>query len=285
MSVGLLDRYVLAKPYFDSRGLIVALEDDQPVGFVHSAFGPTEDESKICHTAGVTCMLMVRHEYRRLGIGSELLRRGEDYLIARGAEVLYAGAIRPLNPFYLGLYGGSELPGVLDSDREAQKLYLSAGYREIDRTIIFQRDLNTYRAPVDRRQLEIRRSTTVDVVEDPPSTSWWDACTLGPFDHTRYELRSRTTGEQLAHATFWYMEPLSMSWGVHAIGLRDLSVVADQRRTGLATFLLSESLRRLFDAGAMRVEAQTMSGNAAARALYQKLGFQEVDQAAVYRKS
>ena len=284
MSAALLEQYVLAKPYFDREGLILACDDHHPVGFVHSAFGPTEDESGLCYQRGVTCMLMVRHEYRRLGIGSELLRLAENYLRSRGAEVLYAGAIRPLNPFYLGLYGGSELPGVLDSDVEAQRLYQAAGYREIDRTIVFQRDLKTYRPPIDRRQLLIRRRTQVEAIHDPPTVSWWEACTMGAFDRTRFELRSRSDGRCLASATFWHMEPLSASWGVHAVGLIDLEVDAQHRREGLATFLLSECFRRLTEEGVMRVEVQTMQRNTAARALYERLGFHEVDQAAVYRK-
>ena len=56
------------------------------------------------------------------------------------------------------------------------------------------------------------------------------------------------------------------------------------RRRGLATFLVSESLRRLSSQGIAIVEVQTMAANSAARKLYQKLGFQEVDEGVVYRK-
>ena len=284
MSTGLLEEYVLSKPYFDRQGLILATSDKQPVGFAHAAFGPTEDESGVSHAWGVTSMLMVRHEYRRLGIGSQLVHRAEQYLRAHDAKVLYAGGLRPLDPFYLGLYGGSELPGVLDSDAEAQGLYLAAGYQEIDRTIIFQLDLKTYRPPIDRQQLQIRRRTNIEVIYDPPTTTWWQACTIGSFDRTRFNLVSRTDSRTLATVTFWYMEPLSVSWGVHAMGLTDLEVSSEQRRAGLATHLLSESFRRLSEQGVMRVEVQTMQRNTAAIELYKKLGFREVDQAAVYRK-
>ena len=36
----LLDQHVLAKPYFDPRGLIVAVEGERIVGFVHAGFLP-----------------------------------------------------------------------------------------------------------------------------------------------------------------------------------------------------------------------------------------------------
>ena len=51
--------------------------------------------------------------------------------------MLYGGAVWPLDPFYLGLYGGSGLPGVLDSDTVARELYRLHGYDPIDRTLLF----------------------------------------------------------------------------------------------------------------------------------------------------
>ena len=56
----------------------------------------------------------------------------------------YSG-VGQLNGFYLGLYGGSELPGTLDSSKPAQQLFLGAGYQEIDRTIVLHRETATFR--------------------------------------------------------------------------------------------------------------------------------------------
>jgi hypothetical protein len=117
---------------------------------VHAGFGPTDDESAISTDLGVTSMLAVRPGPDQAQIAGELLRHSEDYLRGRGAKVLYGGAVHPLDPFYLGLYGGSELPGVLDSDPQAQEVFRTHGYREIDRTLVFQRALEGFRAPVDR---------------------------------------------------------------------------------------------------------------------------------------
>ena len=285
MTTALFSQLVLAKPYFDREGLIVALDGDRVVGFVQGGFGPTEDGMGLSTDLGVTCMLMVRPEYRRLRIGSKLLERSEAYLRGRGAKVLYAGGIRPLNPFYLGLYGGSELPGVLSSDTEAQKLYRSTDYEEIDTAIILHRDLRTFRPLVSRQQLMNRRRTRFEVIVEPPSDNWWDACTMGGFDRDRYELRDRATGERLASSTVWSMEPLSTSWGVRAVGLIDFEVTESYRRNGLATYLLSEAFRRLQHEGVQVVEAQTMQHNAAALRLYAKLGFHEVDRGTVFRKA
>ena len=145
LTVADFEQFVLNKPYFDREGLWLAIEDDRPRGFVHAGFGPTDDESTLSSDLGVTSLVVVRPGVDEEQIAEGLLRHSEDYLRGRGAKVLYGGAVRPLNPFYLGLYGGSEQPGVLDSDKAAQQLFLSHGYREIDRTVVFERTLVDFR--------------------------------------------------------------------------------------------------------------------------------------------
>ncbi len=284
MSVDLFDSLIFAKPYFDRHGLIVAVDDEVPVGFAHASFGPTDDERDLSTRWGVTSLVMVRANYQRRGIAAELVARSEEYLRSRGAEVLYAGGIRPLNGFYIGLYGGSELPGVLDSTRRAQELFEAAGYRSIDRTVVYHRDLAGFRAPMDRQQMQIRRRCQVVVSEDPAPRTWWEACTYGTFDRSRFELVANQGGARLASATFWGILPLAASWGVHAAGLIELEVAEEHRRQGLATHLLGEAFRHFANLGITLVEVQTMENNTAARQLYTKLGFHLIDGGNVYRK-
>lgn len=284
MSGELFEQLVLSKPYFEGAGLIVALDDDRPVAFVHAGFGPNDAEAGISYSLGVICMLMVLPEYRRLGIGKQLLEESERYLRSRGAQVLYAGEMQPLNPFYLGLYGGSELPGVLNSDAEAQRLYQAHGYHEVARCLVLHRDVREFRPIVNRQQVLIRRKATVQVTNDPPPSSWWDACTFGSFERTRFDLVSNEGGQRWATATLWSMEPLSTSWGVRAVGLINFEVDRAHRREGLATYLLGDAFRQLREQGVGLIEAQTMQDNLPARGLYGKLGFREVDQGVVYRK-
>jgi ribosomal protein S18 acetylase RimI-like enzyme len=284
MSASLFEQLVLAKPYFDNQGLIVAVDGERPVGFVHAAFGPSEGGQRLSTQYGITCLLMVQAEYCRQGIGAELLARSEAYLRQRGAQVIYGGGIAPLNGFYLGLYGGSELPGVLDSDAPVQRLFRLHGYREIDRVHVLERQLAGFRAPIDRVQMAIRRRSTVEAVIDPPAATWWEACAWSGLDHTRFELSFRDIGRVVARANTWSLEPLSSSWGVRAAGILDLEVDETLRRQGIATYLVSDVLRQLALQGVGLVQVQTMQGNQAALKLYEKLGFRLIDQGAVYRK-
>ncbi|MDZ4818462.1 MAG: GNAT family N-acetyltransferase [Planctomycetota bacterium] len=284
MSTELFELHVLNKPYFDRQGLIVALSDDRIVGFVHSGFGPNDNESGVSVDFGVTSLLLVRPQYQNQGIEVELLSRSEAYLRSRGATVLYGGSIWPLNPFYLGLYGGSEMSGVLDSDQSTQQLFLTNGYKAIDRSIVFQRTTADFRAPIDRKFMQIRRRSQVAIVNEPPLNSWWQACILGEFERTEFQLLDRTLGNTLASATFRDLDFAIAAPNVRASGLIEVHADPDSLRQGLATFLLAEAFKQLSEEGIGLIESVTMERNAAARGLYQKLGFQQVAAGNVYRK-
>jgi GNAT superfamily N-acetyltransferase len=282
VSVDLLEQLVFGKLYFDYGGLILVWDDGQPIGFAHAGFGPNEEESSISPDYGVTSMIMTRAD--RPEVAGGLLERCEQYLQERGAKVLYGGAIRPLNPFYLGLYGGSEQPGVLESDKVAQETFRAGGYREIDQTQIFERSLTTFQSPVDRQQLQIRRQMTVQTVVDAPTETWWQACTIGDYDLTRFELLPRGGGRVLARALFRNMVPAGISTFVRQAGLIDLHVDPAYRRQGLATALLSEAFTTFVRQGITLVEVQTTAPNVAAVNLYRKLGFKESGRGSVFRK-
>ncbi len=85
--------------------------------------------------------------------------------------------------------------------------------------------------------------------------------------------------------------PCSAAWSPAALpasgaltGLVELSVAEAQRRHGLATFLLNEAFRQFLRQGIMRVEVQAGETNAAALAVFQKLGLQRTGQGGVWRK-
>jgi GNAT superfamily N-acetyltransferase len=229
-------------------------------------------------------MLLVRPEYRRQGIGQELLNRAEAYLRQRGARHIYGGGIRPLTPFYLGLYGGSELPGVLVSDADALRRYRACGFTEVERCGVFHCELASFRVRMDRKQMAIRRQQQVQIDADPPCRTWWEACTFGGFDRTRFELLPKGGGAVNASLTVWSMEPLSTSWGMRAVGLCELQVDPPQRRQGLAQFLIGEAFKQLSAEGVALVEAQAMLRDEACTGLFQKLGFKQVDEGVVFRK-
>jgi ribosomal protein S18 acetylase RimI-like enzyme len=285
-AVGLeiFERFVLSKTYFDPEGLILACHGDRVLGFAHAAFGANETEDGICTELGTTALLMVRPDSDENLVASGLLEQSEAYLRRRDAKVIYGGGIRPLNGFYLGLYGGSELPGVLETDTVAQQAFASRGYREIDRTLLFRRNLTRFEAVVDRRQMQVRRQMVVEVVMDPPPRTHWEAWTLGAFELTRFLLVSRTGGTAAATATFRRMELEPTTLHPPSLGLIEIAVDESARRRGLAIFLLSEAFRQFNRDGTREVEVQAMQHNLAAQSLYRKMGFEQFGQGSVLRK-
>ncbi len=280
----MLDQYVLSKPYFDPEGLIVAEKDGGMIGFAHAGFGPNEQRTDISTELGVTCMVMVANDADQKQVAGALLAESEAYLKKRGGRVLYGGCMAPLNPFYLGLYGGSELPGILRSDKTRLNLFKSHGYVEIDRCIILQRQLTGFRIPIDRRQMQLRRSYRVEMDSFPSQLDWWDACSGPPCEPTRFELIPTNGGPACGSVHFWIIEPMSSTWGALSVGLTKLEIDKQLQQQGLATYLSGEALRQLQINGVGVVEVQTMQNNIAALGLYRKLGFQEVDQGIVFRK-
>jgi GNAT superfamily N-acetyltransferase len=287
LSLALFEQLVLARPFFDRLGLVVAVQAGEPIGFAHAGFGPVGDGPEGAPARGST-LLVVAPPPATQEVALALLSRCEEYLRQRGATVVYGGAADPFASFYLGLYGGSEAGGIPDSDPSAQDMFRAASYVEAGRWAVLRRDLASLRPIVDRTQIQIRRRAIVEARLDPPYANWWQAATLGAFDRTVFEFRWRERqfepGPSEASLTCWEMDPLSAHLGVRAVGLVSLFVQPQSRRQGLATFLLGEALRQLHQQGVAMAEARANRQDFAAIDLFRKLGFVEVDQAVLFAK-
>ena len=113
------DAFVVGKLHFDAAGLIVAERDGRVVGFVprrlRTRLQPAGPSHQLCCEMGTVAMLVVDPDANDRDLECGLLVAAEEYLRARGATVVYAGGQYPLNPFYWGIYGGSEWAGILSS--------------------------------------------------------------------------------------------------------------------------------------------------------------------------
>jgi ribosomal protein S18 acetylase RimI-like enzyme len=279
-----LDNYVFAKPYFDPAGLIVAEENGAPAGFVHAGFGANNSGSSVLPLAGVICLLGVRPTFRRRGIGRDLLLRAEAYLREGGARSLFAGPRAPLNPFYFGLYGGSEMPGFLESDAAAAPFLARQGYSPHDTTLVLQRPLHQPINIVDARFATLRRRYELRIVPHSGIDSWWQECVLGPIELVEFRLFDKTLSQVAAQTLVWEMDLFSWRWNQPAVGILDIQVREELRRQGLAKLLLAQMLRYLQEQFFGLVEVQTVPDNPLAIKLFQSAGFEQVDTGHVYKK-
>ena len=219
VNVGILEQYLFSKQYFDHEGLLVAEQGDCLVGFVHAGFGSNEEGTDLATDLGTTYMLMVRPDLRESPLPAELLQASENYLRQRGAKVFYAGGVGGQSSFYLGLYGGSELPGVLLSDTFFYDLVRRHAYHEAGRVLILHRDLVRFRAPITRDLRRLRRSVELEIEYGPSVANWWEASVYGSLDRIEFCLRQPRTRQLIARCSFWDIEPLASGWGVRAAGL------------------------------------------------------------------
>jgi ribosomal protein S18 acetylase RimI-like enzyme len=280
-----LERHTFAKPYFDPSGVIVAEENGRRVGFIHAAFGPNQRETLLAKHQGVICVVAVRPSHQRKGIGSELLRRAEAYLKERGAQTLFAGQLKPLTPFYFGIYGGSDLPGVLASEKAAGTFLEAHGYRPWETTLLLQRFLEKPLNVADGRFAGLRRRFDVRILPRVALGTWWQECTIGLVEPVEFRLEEKVSGKPAARAVAWEMEAFSWTWNVPAVGLLDIQVREDLRRQGLGKFLLTQILRYLQEQYFGVAEIHALDANQALIGLVRSVGFEQVDIGRSYRKT
>lgn len=280
----LLEKHLLGKLWFERQGLIVACDGPRPVGFVHAGFGANRDQSGIDCAEGTTCLLLVAPHEARSQIAQELLSASEDYLRRFGARQVYAGSQFPLNPFYLGLYGSSDLAGVLASDHAFVELLEASGYKPLVRRRLFSRSLVNFRAPIDRKQMQVRRRFNVATPLDRLPDNWWEACVWAHHEWTRFDLVLPAGGEPIISALFWDVDPLARSWGMQTVGLVRVEDTPEAREEGLTTFLLAEVLRQYQTAGYAHFEAQSTADDASLQEIFKQLGLAAYDEGALWVK-
>jgi ribosomal protein S18 acetylase RimI-like enzyme len=211
-----------------------------------------------------------------------LISRAQGYLRDRGATVLFAGGLFPLNPFYWGLYGGSEYAGLLGAHRSFHRAARRAGYEPMSTTVLLEADLSAPE-PRDPRSTLLRRLARVESVEDVLPAHWWEARAIGEFRPTRYRLLAKADEAELARATTWDMAWFGRYDGRSRIGLIAVEVAAGHRRRGFGRLLVHEILRQARAEMVGAVAVQTSATNLPALALYQSLGFRRVEETTLYR--
>ncbi len=275
-----LDHFVLSKPYFDSAGLILAVDlsgaQPRPLGFVHAGFAPNDQMTDLNPKVGVISQLKIVPTPDGVGVAGELIKLACEYLKARGAERAHVGTDFPFGPFYLGLYGGSQIPGVLVEDVFVLDAFRDFGFQEDDQIAIFERQLSSFKTVIDRKQMSLRRQYQINAVADPLEKSWWESCTLGMSERDRFSLYHKSNQAVCGSVSFWDVQPLAQRWGHLARGMYDLIIPQACRGSGLATFLVGESLRHLMQQGIGIVEAQTRVSDKAAIGVFEKVGFTQV---------
>lgn len=283
-----LDAVLFSRIDFRAQAFKVAEADDgRLLGFAHAGLGAAEPRGpshQLDHTMGTLAMLVVDPSVQDLAVGSSLAAAAESELRSMGVSVFYAGGMHPLNPFYWGIYGGSEFSGILDDHLDFRRVVESAGYQPVAATQMFEYPLERLPNSLpDPRVILVRRQSDLVTDEDALLESWWDALALGTARPSTHRL-IRRDGLELARATTWEMAGFERLDGQLRAGILDVGVPSELRRKGYAKCMLFLILRHLKDLGIQVASVQTSTSNAAALALYESLGFEPSGSSTLYRR-
>jgi ribosomal protein S18 acetylase RimI-like enzyme len=286
LTVHEFDALVMGKLPFERAGLIVAERHGRTLGYAHAGFAalqPNGPSHRLDVSLGTVALMVLEPDLDDPEIEQGLWLAAERYLRSRGATVFYAGGRFPMNPFYWGIYGGSEFSGILGQHASFHRAALRAGYRPAAGTVLLEADLSRPE-PRDPRALLLRRQARLELFEDAVPDGWWQSLAIGLFRPTRFQLVNRADSKPIARAMTW---DIACGFGVGdgrpRTALIDLEVVPDQRRKGYARLLVSEIAHHSREQLAELLCVQTSDSNTAALALYASLGFEPVESATLYR--
>lgn len=275
----MLERYVLSKPIFDPKGLFVVESNGVVVGWAHAAMSLNPFNTQ---PVGVINLLGVRPAFRRQGVGSELLKRAEQYLREKGAEILQGGGHWPNNPFYMGVYGGCESPGFLASDTGAEPFFLKHGYRIDQKIRVLQHTLDQPMKMFDPRFVPLRQKFDLQFGSPRRLLSSWHEAVFGYVDPLQFVLNDRQSGHWAARTLVWEMEAFSIAWRRPTVGIFDFEVNPPYRRQSVGRYFLSLIMKYIQDQFFTLVELQLEETNQFGLDFLRSLEFQHVDTGQVF---
>lgn len=227
VSVSILERAVLARRFFQPRDLMVALADDRVIAWAHSfrdddagnELGLTTRSVAVDHksppangaapteqppTATIAALCFA--DEPGIAICDQLLRAVEEQLAQAGVRQILVGPVRDVRNGYAGLAPVGHGIGIPVSDARTGSLLSRNGYqvaRSVDRMVV---QTSTYRPPVNRAFLQLRRSTRLDRLLLLPSDGRM-AASMSHFDIERHTLVDHQQQQMLATCEFWLGDP------------------------------------------------------------------------------
>jgi ribosomal protein S18 acetylase RimI-like enzyme len=255
------------------------------LGFSLAGFGPDDEQTTLDTNYGIVAGVLVRPDAQRKGIGSELLRRAEAYLQSKGATTIVVGSQSPMNPYFFGLYGGGNSPGILESDAAAKPFLAKHGYQPAESVVVFQKSLDQPLMVADARLAMLKRRYDVHLLKAAAVASWWQECVWSSLEPAEFRVMDKLTGMPAARAVAWELEGFNWRWNAPSAGIIDIQVRDDLRKQGIAKMLLTHILRFLQDQYFGIVELQARSDDMAGVGLCKSLGFEQVDIGSIYRKT
>lgn len=277
---------VLSKPYFEAEDLLVGVDQDSGaiLGFAHCGFGPENPEKfcqKLDRSMGTIAMLCCQPDTE---LENALIQSAVLHLRQKGSKVIYAGGRYPLNPFYWGIYGGSEYSGFLADHPGIHQALTRNHFQESARNVLFEYNL-AKNEPRHVKNAILKRESRLRILEEENPQCLWTTLAVELFHPLVVELFDRHEKERLGSATLWPMSIYGREQDKSLIGMIDVWIDQTQRRRGFGRLLITETVKCAMELSYDKLCVQTDASNLPAINLYQALGFTATDSTVFYRLS
>ena len=278
-----LEWFALAKPYFDAHNFLLCENEVGEIdGFLHFGHVSNSDQSNLHASKLGIWAFCVRPHGNEDRVGSELLKTFMELATQQKSEQIVFRPVLPDSAFYLSIGPADAMVSVLSQEVRVCKWLAKVGFRPTVPTCMWELELLEYKPPIDRMQIQIRRTATVNQQLEEPSLPWWQACVLGHTAPTAYHLIHRTQNRLICDALFWSLSPELQSQQSQVVWLWPLKENEEPQQQDFLTFLLAESLRQYQEARIDLARTATAADEQANTHILRKLGFRPSENGMIF---
>ncbi len=283
--VSVWDQCILGKPFFKSQGLMLATNHESaPVGFIHFGFASNADGSDASVSTAIIHKICITPSADEDEIARALMVYALSQLRKQNARTCTALGSTAWNAFYLGVGEGDNLMGVVAKDNRTQRWLSDAGFIPTRPTECWELELSSFRPPMDRTQIGIRRTCTVGRLLDEDTHEWWLSTVLGHCEQIRFNLVLRSPPKVESEIMFWFPDPTIIGVDSSVVRLWLPNVPqADEARERFV-YLMAESLRQLQQEKRRAVRTFASADQQQSITLLQRLGFRSVEHGLVFAR-
>lgn len=277
---------MLGKPFFHCSGLVLATNQDCiPMGFIHFGFARNQDGSDTSESEAMVHKICIAPHEQEDAIAKALIEHALRSMHEENATSCTALGTTELNAFYLGVGEGDNLMGVIAKDTRTQRWLSQAGFSPTRPTECWELDLSSFRPPMDRTQIGIRRTCTVGRLLDEDTHEWWLSSVLGHCEQIRFNLVLRTPPKVEGEVMFWFPDPTILGVDSSVVRLWLPIVPESEEARERFVYLMAESLRQLQQERRRAVRTFASADQQRSITLLQGLGFRSVEHGLVFLKT
>ncbi|TWU65348.1 MULTISPECIES: hypothetical protein [Crateriforma] len=222
VSVPMIEQSILARTFFDATQLLVAVdEENRPHAWAHflsadeaftSELGPYHVEDPAAPHDAVLAAICFDGD-GGLAMCDDLLREVQSAASRKGFTRLLTGPLRDKTCGYAGLSPIGHGIGVPSHDARTSSLLSRQGFTPTITAKALTAATSTYRPPVGRESLMLRRSTRTDSFAIYPRTAR-QASAMSHLDLEQHQLIDHRSGTVLAEVVLWISDPESQVMNV-----------------------------------------------------------------------